>query len=243
MKNSLKPYYKRGPITLYLGDCRDILPKLPPHTQHLLIADPPYGVSYSSNKRKIKVPVMAGDNSIELSRVGVKLALKILKPGRHLYVFGRSSLEDLPVTTVVELVWDKNNPGMGNMNVPWGPEHEIIQFGTLCNSPANIKKGHGKLAARLRQGSVLRYKNPNKGVARFLHPTQKPTDLIRCLIESSSVLGESVLDPFVGSGTTLVAAIISGRLAVGIELEERYAEIAAARADKAIDLVEKFVGL
>jgi len=65
------------------------------------------------------------------------------------------------------------------------------------------------------------------------HPTEKPVALMRLLIESSSLPGEIVLDPFAGVGSTLVAAVVTGRRAIGIEIDERYAEIAAERLRKA----------
>jgi len=61
------------------------------------------------------------------------------------------------------------------------------------------------------------------------HPTEKPVDILRQMIESSSVFGETVYDPFAGSGSTLIAAALEGRKAVGCEIEERYCEIAVKR--------------
>jgi site-specific DNA-methyltransferase (adenine-specific) len=91
---------------------------------------------------------------------------------------------------------------------------------------------------------VIRVPRPNaKQVKR--HPTEKPVALLRRLIESSSLIGETVLDPFLGSGSTIVAAIAEGRKGIGIELEERYVETAVERCDKALDamrdLAEAFV--
>ena len=80
----------------------------------------------------------------------------------------------------------------------------------------------------MRRGTVLRYPN-TRGRGATRHPTEKPVALLRELIESSSRFGETVLDPFIGSGSTLVAAALEGRKAIGIEIEERYCEIAANR--------------
>jgi hypothetical protein len=91
----------------------------------------------------------------------------------------------------------------------------------------------------MRRGSVLTVERPNgAGVSR--HPTEKPIRLLRELIESSSKIGESVLDCFVGSGSTLEAAHLEGRTAIGIEIEERYCEIAATRLSQvAMNFSEK----
>jgi len=120
---------------------------------------------------------------------------------------------------------------MGNLSVPWGPQHEKITFATYETSKANReRRGYGKLSARLRKGSVLRCLRHNAGSAKN-HPSEKPVDILRQMIESSSVLGECVLDPYMGCGSTLVAAKLEGREGIGIELEEKYCEIAAKRLD------------
>jgi site-specific DNA-methyltransferase (adenine-specific) len=99
--------------------------------------------------------------------------------------------------------------------------------------PYYERDGRG-LAARLRQGSILSFQRPNSRAAKR-HPTEKPVGLLRRLIESSSLIGETVFDPFLGSGSTLVAAIAEDRMGVGIEIDERYAETAAKRVDTALD--------
>ena len=96
------------------------------------------------------------------------------------------------------------------------------------------ERGSGRLSARLRKGAVIRCQRTN-GQATKYHPTQKPVDVLRQLIESSSLLGELVLDPFMGVGSTLVAAIAEERRAIGIEVEEKYCERAAERCRAATD--------
>jgi len=66
------------------------------------------------------------------------------------------------------------------------------------------------------------------------HPTEKPIDILRQMVESSSVMGETVYDPFAGSGSTLIAAALEGRKAVGCEIEERYCEAAAKRFESEV---------
>ena len=70
------------------------------------------------------------------------------------------------------------------------------------------------------------------------HPTEKPVAIMRQIIESSSCLGERVLDPFMGSGTTVVAALLSGRRAVGIEINPQYFALARRRVEKLLPLLE-----
>jgi site-specific DNA-methyltransferase (adenine-specific) len=66
------------------------------------------------------------------------------------------------------------------------------------------------------------------------HPMEKPVDILRQMVESSSMIGETVLDPFCGSGSVLLAAQLEGRVAIGIEIDERYCEIAAKRIEGAM---------
>lgn len=141
----------------------------------------------------------------------------------------------------VELIWDKENAGMGNLTLPWAPQHECITFGMYVSSGANRRDGYGALSARIRKGSVLRVPRKNsRGVKN--HPTEKPVALLSQLIESSSCVGDMVLDPFMGSGSTCVAAVLAGRKTVGIELDPKYTATAVARvreAERIRDLIEK----
>jgi site-specific DNA-methyltransferase (adenine-specific) len=117
---------------------------------------------------------------------------------------------------------------MGDLAIPWAGQHEYIQFAVYFPSTADRDNDRGRLTARLRQGTILRVTRLT-GNAVTDHPTEKPVALLRQLIESSSCIGETVLDMFAGVGSTLVAARVEGRRAIGIELDERYCEIAARR--------------
>jgi site-specific DNA-methyltransferase (adenine-specific) len=139
------------------------------------------------------------------------------------------------------LIWDKSHVGMGNLTLPWGPEHEQFTFGVYDDnrSAARRKAGRGRLSARLRQGSVLQARRPNSGQVR--HPDEKPVALLRPLVESSSCLGETVFDPTAGVCSSGVAAVLAGRRWVGIELEESYCALGVDRlreAERIADLAE-----
>jgi DNA modification methylase len=180
----MRPYYDQDGITIFHGDCRDVLPTLDPASVDLLITDPPYGVKWQSNFRRELFSPIANDHSVDAAVEGVKLALRVLRSSRHAYVFGRFNLSGLPATEPVELIWDKEIQSGGDVSSPWGIEHEYIQFLVNLHSAQNKADGKGKLAARLRKGSVIRCQRPN-GVGVQLHPTEKPVRLIRELIESS----------------------------------------------------------
>ena len=224
-------YYKDENATLYLGDARDVLPAFGDESIDLFVSDPPYGVRQRANTRQKRFDLIEGDNSPEAAKQLLADVtpdiVRVVRRSRHLYTFGLA-LEHELVPTATELIWDKGRVGSGNMTSPWGPQHEHLFFQVRAPDRHNAQKGTGKLAAKLRKGSVLRVKRLSAMQVRR-HPTEKPVELIQELIESSSNLGERVLDPFAGSGSTLVAAVIEGRKAIGIELEEKYAEIAAQR--------------
>lgn len=225
--DEIKPFYQDAYITLHCGDCRDILPRLD-FTADLLVTDPPYGQDWQSGRRKVKLDKLDGDQDTRTAVEGIAAALKKLRRGRHTYIFGRYEFEDLPLCESSELIWDKELFNGGNLEIAWGNAHEYIQFAVHEISKANRGKGYGRLAARIRRGSVLRVPRL-QSVAVTKHPTEKPVRLIRELIESSSSIGETVLDPFAGTGSTLIAARIKGRRAIGVEVKKAYCEEAARR--------------
>lgn len=218
-----KPYYQDEQVTLYHGDCLDVLPTLTV-TADLLITDPPYGVAWRSSRGAHEV--LAGDDgSLDVS-AAIGAACRVLRRGRHAYIFGYGPDDfapDLPLCGFAELIWDKGVMGLGDIESSWGPAHERITFAVQEISKANREKGYGVTAARLRKGSVLHVQRPHSGQT-LRHPTEKPVQLLRILIEFSSTFDEVVLDPFAGSGSTLVAAVLEGRRAIGIEVDEEYCE-------------------
>lgn len=223
-----KPYYERNGVILYLGDCAEV-----EIACDLLVTDPPYGQEFKSGKSNLWGAIK-GDDDVEGTTIRLAHALKSLRRGRHVYIFGtRLPLTTLPLCGFTEIIWDKGTIGMGDLSEPWGPQHENINFATYELSKANREKGYGNLSARLRKGSIIRSMRPISGRVRN-HPMEKPVDILRQLIESSSVMGETVYDPFAGSGSTLIAAALEGRTAIGCEYEERYCEISAKRFEKEI---------
>ena len=224
----MTPYFESEGIVVYHGDSREVLPTLAANCADVMVTDPPYGVDFQSARRKDKLAKITGDDgSLDVPAV-LAQALRLLRRGRHVYIFGRFDLSELPLCSPAELIWDKEIVGTGNLELPWATSHENITFAVYEISKANREKGYGNLAARMRRGSVIRCQRMQSGQVKN-HPTEKPVPLLRQLIESSSVWGETVLDPFMGSGSTLVAARLEGRRAIGIEVDERYCETAVRR--------------
>jgi len=207
----MKPYYEHAGITIYHGDCREILPEL--EKVDLVLTDPPYGMNFRSNHRWEKHDIIFGDS--ELPRDLIDKAIH--QANMAAYVFCRwDNLEQMPDPSSV-CVWIKNNWSMGDLKHEHGRQWEAI-----CFYP---KEGHEFIK---RIPDVLYADRTGND----LHPTEKPTEIISQLIQCN--VGETILDPFMGSGTTLRAAKDLGRKAIGIEIEEKYCEIAAKRLSQEV---------
>lgn len=206
------PYYRDEHVTLFHGDCRGVDVWL---AADMLVTDPPYGIRYESNSnsdrrnQKMGRPI-AGDEDTSirdwvLDRWGNRPAL----------VFGRWDAPR-PAATRARLIWDKGiDPGMGDLALPWGRSDEEIYV-----------LGRGFIGRR--QSNIIRAaKQSSQDRNRPDHPTPKPVGLMELLIGRCPP--GMIADPFAGAGATLIAAKLQGRQAVGVEIEERYCAIAAAR--------------
>ena len=203
----MKPYYEHEGVTIYHGDCREILPHV---KADAVVTDPPYGIAYRSN-RGADHDEVCGDLDTAV-RDWVLAAL----PGVPSLVFGRWDVPRPPGTRQ-RLIWSKApDPGMGDLSSPWGCSDEEIY---VLGSGFTGRRGSNVITfPKVPVGA--------KGVGRD-HPTPKPRALMVHLVERCPP--GVILDPFMGSGTTLRAAKDLGRKAIGIEIEERYCEIAAKR--------------
>lgn len=249
--------YQSARATVVWGDCRDpALIAEAPVAYGLLATDPPYGVSWKSNrdtngKREITFGLLAGDAPGEADWPAVLAEwvgpegtnVRGLARNRHVYVFGYGVDQlkgPLRLGGTAEIIWDKAHRGLGDLASPWGPAHERIVFGV--HSKSNLsRESEGRLAARLRQGSVIRVPRPNADRVTK-HPTEKPIALMAQLIESSTIRGDLVVDPCAGSGSTIVAAVLEGRRGYGVEIDRGYAELMVERvraAEKIADQIGK----
>ena len=208
----MTPYYEHGGITIYHRDCREVLPSL---TADVLVTDPPYGIAYSSSMGgKFTGTAIANDQ--ELSARDAVLSWWGERPA---IVFGTWKTVT-PERTRTVLVWEKgSHVGMGDLSIPWKPNFELIYV-------------LGQGFAGHRGSGVLRFDALSPNFVEQLHPTEKPVALFLELLGKCPA--GTVLDPFMGSGTTLRAAKDLGRRAIGIEIEERYCEIAARRLSQEV---------
>jgi site-specific DNA-methyltransferase (adenine-specific) len=207
------PYYQDDLVTLYHGDCLQVTEWL---SADVLVTDPPYGIAYTSGTQSNAiVPTVAeidGDNDLR-----ARDAALMLWDGKPALVFG-SWRQRRPSGVRHRLIWHKTKALPGFRMAPWySAEEEIYVLGTgFTGVPEqNVIATHER-----RDGA--------SGLVRTLgHPTPKPVGLLCHLVQRSP---EGVIaDPFAGSGSTLVAAKQLGRRCIGVEIEERYCEIAARR--------------
>jgi DNA modification methylase len=238
MSNLPTPYYDEDGITIYCGDCREILPHLP--KVDLVLTDPPYGIveDLGTQDRPFGVRTLQwawdGEGSHEVIREGLAKALQ-LKPENAFAFCGFDTAEiarDLfraAGMSVRPWVWVKECPPPPAPGNRWSSGFEIACFGYQPRSffgDMNPKRRNVMTADSLRNGNS----------ERIGHPTQKPLEVMKFLVSSLCPLAGLLVDPFMGSGTTLVAAKQLGRKAIGIEIEERYCEIAVQRlAQKVLD--------
>lgn len=190
-------------MTLYHGDCLELTDWV---NADVLVTDPPYGMAYKSNKVKGR-DYIANDADAEIRDRALQLWID--KPA---LVFGTWRVSK-PANVKNVLVWDKgDDPGMGDLSMPWGLSHEEIYV-----------MGKGFIGQR--GSNVIRANKPPAN-NRPEHPTPKPISLMESLIANTVGV---IADPFAGSGATLIAARNKGRQVIGVELEEKYCELIANR--------------
>ena len=213
----MKPYYEDDAVTIYHGDCREVLPTVDLPGEAVVVTDPPYGIGWSrgENTRKRSSQAHAGiqgDNSTTARDAA--LALTSHLPA---VVFG-SFYAPPPDRVRQVLVWHKPaDSGVVGSTTGYRRDAEPI----FLLDPWPLRTWSWSSVLRCQGESISAH------TRRTGHPHTKPLDLISTLIQRSPE--GLVVDPFVGSGTTLRAAKDLGRKAIGIELDERYCEIAAKR--------------
>lgn len=220
------PYYDQDGITIYHGDCREILPQLVP-VDHV-ISDPPYDARTHANARKTRDDRIA----IDFAPLDVAPTVAILLPFARRWCICFCTMEMLGAY--------RDASGAAWIRAGFWKRHGAPQFtGDRPAQPGEaIAIMHRTGKKRWNGGGLAAFYEHNNDQVRF-HPTEKPESLMREIVALFTDAGEMILDPFMGSGTTLVAAKRLGRKAIGIELDEKYCEIAAKRLQQgALDLFQ-----
>ncbi len=208
------------------GDCLQVMKEIPDNSIDLVVTDPPYGTggrdgSVHLNKDNIGGNRMSTDAYVWMVKAYSRLLCCKAKEDAHCYIFSDwRRFKDVQIAFEVGgwelrslIVWDKGN-GMGEY---WRSCHEFILWFTKRH-PRPLS--HGGCLNVLQYPSVKGQRN---------HPAEKPVDLVGFLIEASTTTEDIVLDPFLGSGTTAVAAKQLGRRYIGIEINPDYCKIAEDR--------------
>lgn len=204
----LKPYYQDESVTIYHGDCREILPQLP--KVDLVLTDPPYGIGADKKMAHSSIrdnPKWTDDWDYR-NPEAMELALRL---GNKAAVWGGNYYTDVLPPSAAWLVWLKPEASTG---------FSLADFEMCWTS--------GTFAAR---SKTFNRRDGNE------HPTQKPVGVMTWVMGYFPE-AQTILDPFMGSGTTLVAAKLLGRKAIGIEIEEKYCEIAAKRLSQSVMRLE-----
>lgn len=245
----MKPYYSDDYVTLYHGNCRDLLPTLAERSVDLVLTDPPYSEETHAGARTIGRTVMPlGERLIDfaclpaaevrplfcaLGRVAARWIVSFVD-WRHIHLLEMpaSADEDWPLRFIRFGIWVKPNglPQLTGDRPATGWE----AIAMLHRSGVPLAWNGGGAHA-VYQANTATSKNHRTGN----HPTAKPRPLIAKLITQFSDPGHLILDPFAGSGTTLHQAKKLGRRAIGVELDERYCEaIAQSLSQDVMNLAE-----
>jgi len=201
----MKPYYEQDGVTIYHGDCREVLPSI---VADVIVTDPPYGTGCAP-----RGGLTAGSIAMES---------------------GFTETWDVFDPTWAEM-WGGPMAVFCGIRFVFGMASAIRADGLLIYTKSNPNPLGSSYEPCVTRGFPLRGRQHFEAYNAFngqVHPTQKPVEVMRWVVGRHP--GGVVLDPFMGSGTTLVAAKDLGRRAIGIEIEERYCEIAAERLSQQV---------
>lgn len=244
------PYFSANGITLYNSKYEEVLPTLTPGSFDLLLTDPPYNTTSLEWDKPLDWSFFWSE-AVRLCKP--KSPMVLFASGKFVNLLINTN----PKHYRYELIWEKNMP-VGFLSANQRPlrSHEnILIFSYLFRgSTYNPQMTEGKVHTRGKGNnhrarhyrvadkvvpkvttnlyhprSILRFNNSNGG--KSLHPTQKPLDLMQWLVRTYSNRFDVILEPFAGSGSTMVAAALNGRQCIGIEQSEEYCEIIAKRLE------------
>lgn len=240
-----------GDCTLFLGDCLDVLPRLPDGGIDMIWTDPPYGHSNHEgdlNSRLNEVrgiegkPIANDDGESMRHVVGAMLteAVRVLRPDcccccccggggpKPTFAWVADRMDNDGLSFFHSVIWDKSNPGLGWR---YRRQHEMVMVAHRAGG--KLLWANDGVTAR----NVYRLMPPRER----LHPNEKPLGLVRHFLGLHTTEEHMVLDPFMGSGTTGVACVKLGRKFIGIEIEPKYFDIACKRIEDAYRQGDLFV--
>ena len=214
---------------LYQGDCLKIMGGIKDKSVDLIVTDPPYLMNYQSNRRKKEDrfdKIKNDKGNYMLIQDYLEECHRIMKDNTAIYCFCSWHNIDFFKNEFEKhfklkniLVWNKNNHGTGDLKGSYAPKHEFILFG---------HKGRTLLREK-RIADVIDC--PKISSNKLTHPTEKPQDLLEIFIKQSSDVGSIIFDGFMGTGSCGIAAKKLNRNFIGIELDEKYFNIAKDRLE------------
>lgn len=226
----MKPYHEEKGIKIFHGDCREVLPTLEDKSVDLVLTDPPYGIGFNYGTGFKD----AENGYIEWLWPVCETAEIKLKPSGYFLIFqaaknARQYAEWFPRPWRL-IALPKLFVQIRPTDLQWATDYGLLwqQEGDRKRIPKESQPNAARdwfLSKTTLQG---------RGTLLSGHPCPRPIDTIRYLVQCLSPLDGAVLDPFMGAGTSLLAAKILGRTATGIEIEERYCEIAARRLSQEV---------
>lgn len=213
---------KDGTVQLYCGDCREILPEL--GKVDAVVTDPPYGVV---NRESSGLRSLDKDDA-DIVTVPTDILMRLIVGAPSVYVWcGTEQISDIRKSLVLAgystrlCIWEKSNPSPMNGQFLWLSGIEACVFGKLPKA----------FFSQFCKNPVFRGpSSENNG-----HPTPKPVWLMQIQVDASCPKGGTVLDPFLGSGTTGVACVNLKRRFIGIEIDRGYFDIAVKRIEQAFE--------
>lgn len=219
----MTPYYEQDGITIYHGDARDVLSKIDHYDA--IVTDPPYGVSFDGKNTKHTTRRDDGYTLIEDTPEYVEFVIvpivcgEVKRGNRVVLTPGIRNMFVYPKPDGVGTIFYPSGAGLGR----WGftCSQPIFYYGK--DPYLATGKGHRPDSLSSTESA------PTNG-----HPCPKPIKVMRWLVNKASLPGETILDPFMGSGTTLRAAKDLGRKAIGIEISEEYCSIAVKRLQQSV---------
>jgi site-specific DNA-methyltransferase (adenine-specific) len=225
----MKPYYEASGITIYHGDCREVLQELPSRSVQLVMTDPPFSIPVKYHDTDRDYPRSWGDLLVmEPFYVEVFREIhRVTKPSGQVYISCDSTSYPVFFKASYSL---------------WDQSHLIVWYKPTGRRGHGWKHAH-ELILHLATKDVVYVNTFNQDVIGIMpvrtldrqHPAEKPGELVGFLAELTSLIPATVwLDPFMGGGTTLVAAKARGVQAIGIEIEEWCCEIAVNRLQQEV---------
>lgn len=248
-----EPYYERAGVIIYRGDCREVMAAMRPGAVDLIASDVAYPVISGGKSRQKGRPsgilaandgkIFAHNDIMPVEYAG--LFFQVLRDPGHCYIFVNNEIKE---TAMVEF----RQAGFRLHNTLYWLKRRMRKDGNVGGHDPNPSRWYMKVVEEIlffRKGKAFPINDPScsqlfedpapRGQERR-HKTQKPEGLMRKLIMNSSQPGEVVLDPFLGGGTTLESCARTGRIGIGIEIDEAYCEVAARWMDHYFDHLSRY---